>query len=134
MAGSPKGTIRPSRIKLLIVDDHPRIRESLKEMLGNFDDIDVVGCAADGEEALEKAAKHHPDVILMDINLPKMNGIEATRLVNEKLPEIAVVLLTLYEELALQAVDKDLIVSGCVLKEAGPERIHSTILQAFRKA
>jgi two-component system response regulator DegU len=103
-------------------------------MLGNFEDIDVIGVAADGEEALEKTGEHHPEVVLMDINLPRLNGIEATRLLNQRFPDIAVVLLTLYEELALQAADRDLKISGCVLKEAGPERIHGTVLQAFRKA
>jgi DNA-binding NarL/FixJ family response regulator len=83
-----------SVIRVMIVDDHPIVREGLKLLLSDEDGFEVVAEASDGAVALEVAAQYHPDVILMDVMMPKLNGIEATRLLHQHLPEIKVIVLT----------------------------------------
>ena len=85
-------------IRILIADDHPVFRQGLRDVFATDNDITVVGEAADGQEALEKAHKLHPDVILMDINLPGSNGIQATHKLQELLPETRVVIITGYDD------------------------------------
>lgn len=85
-------------IKLLIVDDHPVFRQGLRDVFATDNNIDVIGEAADGQEALEKAHEMRPDVILMDINLPGSNGLQATTTLKEQLPEIRVVMITGYDD------------------------------------
>ena len=87
-----------SKIRIMIVDDHRVIREGLGAILQTKEDIDVVGEAINGFEAIELAKKLHPDVILMDMSMPKMNGIEATREIKEMLPEIGIVALTMHDD------------------------------------
>lgn len=85
-------------ISLLIVDDHPFFREGLLRVLAGEKDVQVIGEAGDGEESIEKAQSLQPDVILMDINLPRMNGLEATQRIKRIQPETAIVLLTAYDD------------------------------------
>jgi len=66
------------KCRMLLVDDHERIRGALRNLLASYDDIEIVGEARDGEEAIKRAGSCQPDVILMDINMPRMNGIEAS--------------------------------------------------------
>jgi NarL family two-component system response regulator LiaR len=81
-------------IRVLIVDDHEMIRRGLSLFLRSFEDLLLVGEAANGVEALRMCEQTNPDVILMDIAMPEMNGIEATRLIREKYPHIQIVALT----------------------------------------
>jgi two-component system response regulator NreC len=85
-------------IKLLLVDDHEVIRTGLRMLLESQPDIDIVGEAKSGSEALELAEKYNPDVVVMDITLPDMSGIEATRRLKGARPEIAVVALTIHDD------------------------------------
>lgn len=87
-----------SRIRILLVDDHAILREGLKALLEYYDDMEVVGEAQDGVEALNQARILHPDIIVMDIAMPVMGGIEATRLVHQQYPEIHVLVLTQYDD------------------------------------
>jgi two-component system NarL family response regulator len=82
----------------LIADDHQVVREGLSAILKTKEDIEVVGEARDGVEAVEKAREFKPDVILMDISMPRMNGVEATRRIKLEQPQIGIVVLTMYEE------------------------------------
>ncbi len=85
-------------IKVMIVDDHSLVREGLKAVFDQGKDIEVVGEAGSGEEAIDMVDSVKPDVILMDISMPGMNGIQATRLIREKNPEAKVVILTMLDQ------------------------------------
>ena len=87
-----------STIRVLIADDHALVREGLRAVLGSEPDIEVVGEAATGEEVVERAIEIRPDVILMDIQMPGLNGIEATRRILEVDPHVGVVVLTMFED------------------------------------
>ena len=82
------------KIRVLITDDHRVVREGLSAILDTKDEIDIVGEASDGREAVEKARELLPDVIVMDVSMPGMNGVEATRIIKKELPQIGIIALT----------------------------------------
>ena len=86
------------KIRILIVDDHAVLREGMRQLLAKEPDLDVVGAAADGAEAVQLAGELVPDVVLMDIVMPKLNGIEATRGIKEVSPSSAVLPLTAFDD------------------------------------
>jgi len=86
------------RLRILIADDHPLVREALRQALAEEDDMEVVAEAADGEEAVKLASELQPDVAVMDIVMPKLNGIAATRKIKEIAPNIAILILTAYDD------------------------------------
>ncbi|MCX6080301.1 MAG: response regulator transcription factor [Chloroflexi bacterium] len=88
----------PNCIRVLIVDDHDMVRKGLSVLLQAFDDLELVGEARDGLEAISMSDKLDPDVILMDLIMPQMNGIEATRVITHKHPNTRVIALTSFEE------------------------------------
>src|SRR5215211_4373161 len=92
----PEQSAREESTRVLIADDHYLFRYGLRTMLARLEGFEVVGEAASGEEAVQKAAEVLPDIVLMDIQMPKMNGIEATRRVVEHNPGIGVVMLTMF--------------------------------------
>lgn len=85
-------------IRIMIVDDHTLFREGLAALLDSVVDIQVLAAVEDGQQAIEAAAKLKPDVILMDLQMPKINGIEATRQVIEKSPHTGVIVVTMFED------------------------------------
>jgi DNA-binding NarL/FixJ family response regulator len=87
-----------SAIKVLIVDDHNLVREGLKAVFDQGNEVEVVGEAGSGEEAVEMVDKVKPDVVLMDISMPGMNGIQATKLIREKYADAKVVMLTMLDQ------------------------------------
>ena len=112
-----------STIRVLVADDHAVVREGLRAVLGSESDMDVVSEAATGKEVVELAAELRPDVILMDIQMPQINGIEATRRILEANPDVGVVVLTMFEDdesvfSAMRAGAR-----GYVLKGAHPSEI-----------
>lgn len=87
-----------NEIRVLIADDHTLFRDGLVALLNSVSEIDVVGTAQDGEEAIERTADSQPDVILMDLLMPKVNGIEATKQIIQTSPHIGVIMLTMFED------------------------------------
>ncbi len=85
-------------IRVLLVDDQNLVRQGIQTLLDLEPDLEIVGVAGDGEEALEIAARCCPDVVLMDIRMPKMDGVAATRLLHEQFPEIGVIILTTFDD------------------------------------
>jgi len=86
------------KIRVLLVDDHVVVRQGLSSLLSEHSDIEIAGEAADGEEAVQMARKVQPDVILMDISMPKMNGIDATRVIHSESPRIRTIGLSMYDD------------------------------------
>jgi DNA-binding NarL/FixJ family response regulator len=85
-------------LRIVIADDQASVREGLVLLLGLLPDIDVVGAAANGHEAIELVAEHQPDAVLLDLHMPILDGIEATRILTDKHPEVAIVVLTTYAD------------------------------------
>jgi two-component system response regulator NreC len=106
------------KMRILLADDHTILRAGLKMMLNAQPDMEVVGEAQDGRQSIYEAQRLHPDIILMDITMPDMNGIEATRQIKKLLPEAKVLMLTMHEndEYVFQALRAG--ASGYLLKEA----------------
>ena len=96
-------------LKIMLVDDHEMIREGLHSLFECQTDMEIVGEAENGRVAVEKAVKLKPDLIVMDINMPEMNGIEATRLIKASCPTIIIVALSSFRESCLAA---DMIKAG----------------------
>ena len=110
-------------IRVLLVDDHHIVRQGIRSSLQEHAEIRVVGEAINGRMALEKAKELSPDVILMDINMPEMNGSEATKLIQEKFPKIKVIALTVHDN---EEYMREILGSGAqgyLLKNTTPEQL-----------
>ena len=114
-------------IRLLIADDHATIRLGLERLLRSAADIEVVGSAGDGETAVETAARETPDVVLMDLQMPGMDGVEATRRILAHSPATRVIAFTSFagKELLGRAIDAG--VAGYLLKDASPRELLSAV-------
>ncbi len=117
-------------VRVVVVDDHRIVREGLSALLGALDGIEVVGAAADGREALHVVAEAAPDLVVMDIQMPHLDGIEATRFLTGRDPGLRVVMLTMNE-------DDDTILSairagacGYLLKGAGADEVQHAVRSA----
>ena len=134
MDGAPRAAVqpeerpgRPEPIRTLIVDDHALFRRGLEMVLDEEDDIELVGQASDGSEAVEKAGESLPDVVLMDIRMPRSSGIEACRAMKEVAPSAKIVMLTISDE------EEDLFeairagASGYLLKDLPLDEVAETV-------
>jgi DNA-binding NarL/FixJ family response regulator len=121
--------VADSEITTLIVDDHEVVREGLRLSLSRAPHIRVIGEAADGEAAVELAERRKPNVVIMDVRMPGMDGLEATKLLTERVPESAVLIFTAYSERSLLSRGLESGAKGYVLKEAP----HETLLRAIEK-
>ena len=120
------------KIRVVIVDDHPVVRKGLSSFLSNESDIEVVGTAADGEESLKIVPDLKPDIVLMDLSMPGMGGIEATRQLVQAMPELRVMMLTSFggHERMVQALKSGAI--GYVVKDMAPAELLSAVRSAAR--
>ncbi len=110
-------------MKIIIADDHRVVRDGLRWMLSDHPDIDVVGEAADGKELLELAAATPADVVLLDVRMPEMTGLEALEPLREVAPELKVIVLSMHDEPAYVRRAVELGASGYLLKSAGRDEI-----------
>lgn len=117
-------------IRVLLVDDHEIVRQGLRLLLETSDDIDVIGEASDGAEALRAVADTQPDVVLMDIRMPRVDGIEATERLRVDHPDVAVVILTTYNEDALLLRGLRAGARGYLLKDTNHQQLEHTIRAA----
>jgi len=118
-----------SEITVLIVDDHEVVREGLRLSLSRAPHIRVVGEAADGNAALDLAERRKPNVVIMDVRMPGMDGLDATKALLERDPEAAVLIFTAYSERSLLARGLESGAKGYILKEAP----HETLVRAIEK-
>jgi DNA-binding NarL/FixJ family response regulator len=130
-------------IKVLIADDHAFYREGVRALLSNVPELEVVGEASNGEEVIMQANELHPNVILMDLKMPGMNGIDATRKINETQPNIGVLVITMFDDddsvfaamragargYLLKDADKDEVVRAIVAVERGEAIFSPAIAQ-----
>jgi two-component system, NarL family, response regulator NreC len=116
-----------AKVRVLLADDHTILRAGLKMMLNAQPDIEVVGEASDGRQALDEAQRLLPDVIVMDITMPELNGIEATRQIKKLLPETRVLVLTMHENEGYLFQMLRAGASGYMLKEAADTDLISAI-------
>jgi DNA-binding NarL/FixJ family response regulator len=114
-------------IKVAIADDHSLVRQGLRRYLDTADDIEVVGEAATGEEALALVEKASPDIVLLDIRMPEMDGLEAARRVRDRFPDVGVIMLTAYDDrqFVVEAVRAG--ARGYVLKARDAEHLIQTV-------
>ena len=119
-------------IRVAVVDDHAIVRNGLVQLLRSDPDLEVVGSAADGEAAVVLCVEHHPDVALMDLSMPGIGGVEATRQITDQAPGVQVVVLTSFvdREHVVDALDAGAI--GYLLKDAEPEELIRGIHAAAR--
>jgi len=120
-----------AKTRILIADDHDVVRSGLNVLLRSAPDFAVVGEAADGEEAVRLSAKLNPDVVIMDISMPKLDGIEATRVIKERQPEVRVIILSVHEdeEYAYQILKAG--ACGYLLKNASRKDIFHAVRSAM---
>jgi DNA-binding NarL/FixJ family response regulator len=119
-------------IRVLLAEDHAVVRTGLLQLLGGLGEMDVVGAATGGEEAVALAAEHKPDVVLMDLEMPGIDGIEATRRIRGAHPDVNVVVLTAFSdrERILDAIDAGAV--GYLLKDAEPDELVRGLQAAAR--
>ena len=120
------------KLRILLADDHKMLREGLRNLLAGQPDMSVVGEAASGKEALEKAAELKPDVVVMDLSMPEMNGLQATALLRDKHPAIKVVVLTGHEDESYLTQLCKAGASGYVLKRSAGDELVQAIRMAAR--
>ncbi len=120
---------KPAR--LIIVDDHALAREGLRDMLADEPELEVIGEAANGLEALALCSRLQPDLVLMDVRMPRLDGLEATRKVKQEYPKIIVLILTMHEnpDYLLEALRAG--AAGYLLKDASSEEVVTAVWQAL---
>jgi two-component system, cell cycle sensor histidine kinase and response regulator CckA len=117
--------MKPCRI--VLADDHPVIRQGIKKILGENPDLEVIGEAGDGQEALELLEKTQPDIILLDIQMPRLSGLEAANKIKRRYPQVKILILTMHTEEVYLSQAQEIGVDGFVLKEDVDQVLLSTI-------
>jgi CheY-like chemotaxis protein len=120
-------------LRVLLVDDHVMVRQGLRSILDNYIDVVVVGEACDGEEAVNSVEALLPDIVIMYINMPKMDGITATRLIKSRHATVSVVGISVNADVAHEAAIMDAGAAILLTKEAAVEQLYDTIKQFAKK-
>ena len=122
---------RTAPARILIADDHELVRDGFRRMLGYEEDLEVVGEASDGREAVELCRRLNPDLVLMDVRMPKMDGLEATRAIKAEHPSVGVLVVTTYDnpDYLLEAIKAG--AAGYVLKDAPNRQLTNAIRRAL---
>jgi DNA-binding NarL/FixJ family response regulator len=117
-----------SPIRILVVDDHPIVRQGVAGLVGGQPDMSIVGQASNGREAMQQFRAHHPDVVVMDLQMPGMNGLDALMAIRDEVPEARIIMLTTYagDAQVLRAMKAG--ARGYLLKSA----LHKELLEAIR--
>lgn len=114
-------------MRILLVDDHPLFRSGIRNLIQTTEDLEVIGEAASGDEAVELAINLKPDIIVMDIRMPGLNGIEATRVIKEKIPEIKILIVTMLKNDKSVFTAMKMGARGYCLKDAGEMELLQSI-------
>lgn len=117
-------------IRLIVVDDHIKVHQGIAAIIEAFDDLEIVGHASNGQEAISLVAEHQPDLVLMDVIMPVMNGIEATRIIHEMLPDIRILALSSFQDGDSVRAMLNAGAVGYVLKNASIDDLVHTIRAA----
>jgi DNA-binding NarL/FixJ family response regulator len=110
-----------SKLRVLLADDHAVVREGLKALINAHRDMEVIGEAANGKVARDKAGEMRPDIVVMDVSMPDVNGVQATSDIRRRWPEVRVLVLTVHEERSYLRNVMEAGASGYVLKRSAPE-------------
>lgn len=121
-----------SPARILLADDHELVRKGIRSLLTSVPQWEVCAEAADGKEAIQKAVECKPDVVLMDISMPHMNGIEAARQIRSKLSAVKIIMLTMHDSSQISEQAMRAGANACVMKTASPEDLLQTILNLLR--
>jgi DNA-binding NarL/FixJ family response regulator len=121
-----------SAIRILIADDHALVRESIRAILAGQEDMEIVGTAGDGNEAVQLAMTHQPDVVVMDISMPSMDGLHATELIHRAQQEINIVILSMHVNAALVQQALRMGARGYVLKRRATDELPEAIRAAVQ--
>ncbi|MFJ6171380.1 response regulator [Curtobacterium sp. NPDC092190] len=119
-------------MRVLLVDDHALVRQGLRAVLATTTDCDVVGEAGTGEEATERAASLHPDVVVMDLSMPGAGGVEATRVIRTTMPAVRVLVLTTFSDDDRVRAALAAGATGYLLKDAAPEEVVAAVRSTAR--
>jgi DNA-binding NarL/FixJ family response regulator len=119
------------RTRVYVVEDQPQLLKNLVKVLGTFPELEVVGTSQDGEEAVEDIVRVRPELVLLDLELPGLNGIQVTQRVKRKAPEVEILILTSFEDeqKVYEAIQAG--ASGYLVKRVGPEKIRSGIREVM---
>ena len=119
---------------MLLVDDHAMVRQGLRSLLEGYPDIQVVGEASNGEEALAGVVTYQPAIVVMDINMPQMNGIHATAFIRNRYPEVITIGLSVQTGGEMQEAMLKAGAAALLTKESAVEQLYQTIQQEVQKA
>src|SRR5918995_7390954 len=130
--GNGEGAAASKVARILIADDHALVREGLRTMLSGEDGLEVIAEANDGQQAVDLCRELGPDLVLMDVRMPIMDGLEATRKIKDEMPKTSVMMVTMHEnpDYLFEAVKAG--AAGYVLKDASGERLWRNIQRAAR--
>ncbi|HTP79787.1 MAG TPA: response regulator transcription factor [Bacteroidota bacterium] len=116
-----------NRVRILLADDHPLVRSGLVKLLESYPEFSVIGEAGDGEEAIRKTKELKPDIVIIDLSMPKLSGIEATKVIRKQFPAVAVLVLTMHdnEEYVYQILKSG--AGGYILKNSGKDDLATAV-------